>query len=772
VGIDDAHLLDDGSAALVHQLAMTAAAFVLVTVRSGESVPDPIVALWKDGLADRLEVGALSEQHVEQLIPKVLGGQVDGPTIARLWEATRGNVLFLRELVFAGLESGTLLEDGGVWSWRGPVTVSARLEEVVAARMGTLDPEQTSLLEVIALGEPASASFLQRLFSPTALEAAERRGMAVVQKGGRRLLVRLAHPLYGEVVRARCPALRARAVHHELAAAIEATGARRREDLLRLAMSRLGAGEIGPPELLLAGARRAYAFDPALSERLSRAAAEAGGGIPAQYGVAVSLFVQGRFSEIGLDAGGQTIPLNDSERAMEAVGKAYALWMSSGRPAAAEEVLLRAEDDIKHPHLREKLKETRGLILLYAGRPAEAIAADSQVLDRPGVSDRSNVTVAQHAVLALAVLGRSDQAVAIAERWIDAAHRLAEELPLAAGRLRASESWALCFAGRLDEAGALARKEYRRALSNHAHETTAMSAVLLGQVALARGRVQEAARWLREAAALSRSPKGFSLLPMCLAALACAAALGGDLTTAQDALVEADDIANPGMAIYEPEVCLAGAWVAAARGEVSTARAVALDAANKAEELGANTYALLALHDVARLGDARAVATRLRHLSATMDGPLAPTCADHAEALAAHDGCRLDQVATSFERMGADLLAAEAASEAAAAHRAAGKTRSMLASSTQARRLLDRCEGATTPALSGLLPDPLTPREREMASLAASGLTSTLIAQRLGVSARTVENHLQRSYAKLGVASREELRAVLLQPEAGRGPLS
>jgi DNA-binding CsgD family transcriptional regulator len=147
-------------------------------------------------------------------------------------------------------------------------------------------------------------------------------------------------------------------------------------------------------------------------------------------------------------------------------------------------------------------------------------------------------------------------------------------------------------------------------------------------------------------------------------------------------------------------------------------------------------------------------------------------CADHAEALAARDGCRLDQVATSFEAMGAQLLAAEAAAEAAAAHRAAGKRRSMLVSSTHARRLLDRCEGATTPALSGLLPDPLTPREREMASLAASGLTSTLIAQRLGVSARTVENHLQRSYAKLGVASRAELRSVLLQPEARRGRLS
>jgi DNA-binding CsgD family transcriptional regulator len=259
---------------------------------------------------------------------------------------------------------------------------------------------------------------------------------------------------------------------------------------------------------------------------------------------------------------------------------------------------------------------------------------------------------------------------------------------------------------------------------------------------------------------------------MCLPGLACAAALRGDLTTAQAALAEAEAIATPGMAVCEPDVRLASAWVTAAGGEVSKARTLALDVADGAEERGMFAYTLLALHDVARLGDARAVAARLRHLSTTMDGPLALAYADHAEALAAHDGWRLDQVAASFEAIGAQLLAAEAAAEAAAAHRKAGTRRSMLASSARARRLLDRCEGATTPALSGLLPDPLTPREREMASLAASGLTSTLIAQRLGVSARTVENHLQRSYAKLGVASRAELRSVLLQRESGRGSVS
>jgi DNA-binding CsgD family transcriptional regulator len=227
VGVDDAHLLDDASATLVHQLAVRRDAIVLAIVRAGEDVPDPIVALWKDELAARLELHALSEGQVGDLVGSVLGGQVDRPTVARLWEASQGNVVFLRQILLAGQEGGALSEAGGVWSWQGPILVSLRLQEAVAARLGTLDPDQAALMEVLAFSEPAPASLLERLFSPSTLERSERRGMTVVEKAGRRVLVRLAHPLYGEVARARCPVLRERAIRRELAAGLEATGARR-----------------------------------------------------------------------------------------------------------------------------------------------------------------------------------------------------------------------------------------------------------------------------------------------------------------------------------------------------------------------------------------------------------------------------------------------------------------------------------------------------------------------------------------------------------------
>jgi DNA-binding CsgD family transcriptional regulator len=56
---------------------------------------------------------------------------------------------------------------------------------------------------------------------------------------------------------------------------------------------------------------------------------------------------------------------------------------------------------------------------------------------------------------------------------------------------------------------------------------------------------------------------------------------------------------------------------------------------------------------------------------------------------------------------------------------------------------------------------PLTGRELDVALLAAQGHTNREVADRLYVSPRTVENHLQRIYTKLGIRGRRELAAVL-----------
>ena len=56
---------------------------------------------------------------------------------------------------------------------------------------------------------------------------------------------------------------------------------------------------------------------------------------------------------------------------------------------------------------------------------------------------------------------------------------------------------------------------------------------------------------------------------------------------------------------------------------------------------------------------------------------------------------------------------------------------------------------------------PLTSRERDIATLAAQGESSKAIAARLFLSVRTVNNHLQSVYSKLGVTGRGQLAGVL-----------
>jgi DNA-binding NarL/FixJ family response regulator len=112
--------------------------------------------------------------------------------------------------------------------------------------------------------------------------------------------------------------------------------------------------------------------------------------------------------------------------------------------------------------------------------------------------------------------------------------------------------------------------------------------------------------------------------------------------------------------------------------------------------------------------------------------------------------------------MGALLFAADAAAQAAAAYSRQGRRGSAHAAAAYAHRLAQACEGACTPALIAITaPLPLTPREREIVTLAAGGLSNRQIAQRLVVSVRTVENHLYRACAKLGTTDRTELAALL-----------
>jgi DNA-binding CsgD family transcriptional regulator len=759
LGVDDAHLLDDASAALVHLLALRGLAVLLVTVRTGAPAPDSVVALWKDGLAHRLDLSALAPEATAELLGRALGGPVDGVTRQEVLRVSEGNPLYLRELVLGGWETGALRQVEGVWRWTGGLAGATRLGELVEARLDTLAEMGRTAVELTAWGEPLPVSVLQRLVDLRAVQAAEQSGLLVLERSGRRISARLAHPLHGEVLRTTLPVSRIRLVAERLAVAFGTGPLRRRDDLLRVGTWQLEAGMAARPDLLLQAARQAAArFDHELTERLARAAVDAGGGATAVRILAEALEWQGRHAEAVAVMDGEP-PAQGAERARWASIRGGNLYWGLERTAEAEAVLQQAA---LAEEGGDEAVAMLAWILLFDGRLREAVAVAGRVLDRPDAPAQALVWAATASVPALGSLGRLGEALAVADHGLAVATANPEELPWGEAQLRLVRCLVLLGAGRLVEARAIAEAGYQVAVADRSPELTGGWAGFRGLVAKAEGRVASAKALLREAVALLEEQDPYRFMRWCLAELASVAALAGDQEAAAGWLDRADARGGEANRFFDPWVELDRAWVAAGAGELTRAARLATLAAEMARASGQFTVEALALHDVARLGAPAGVRQRLEVLAGLLEGPLAPVLATSAAALATRDGATLDRVAAGFQDLGALLLAAEAAAAAARAHQAAGRDARGNASRERTAALAAACQDARTPGLGpDALTSVLTPREREVAMLAADRTSSRQIAARLGLSVRTVDNYLSRTYTKLGVSSRAELAALL-----------
>jgi ATP/maltotriose-dependent transcriptional regulator MalT len=362
---------------------------------------------------------------------------------------------------------------------------------------------------------------------------------------------------------------------------------------------------------------------------------------------------------------------------------------------------------------------------------------------------------------ALATRGKLDAAVAVSDRLVEAALRHRDDIPLAPLWLVSARLMFLGLGGRLAEADAFIELVDTTAGSGASRgDVASLLAAGRGTVALRRGQLHTAARWLREAAGAMRDISDFRL-PTVLAPLSEACALTGDADGATAASTEADDLVDHAP-FFEGTIRGARAWAAFARGQRTAATELALDAAAWCAAQDHGAVELGCLHSALRFGADRQVAQRIVVLASEIEGPWARGLAAHAAAVLADDGAALDAAATQLEEIGALLLAAEAGAGASAAFRRAGLLARSERSATRARVLLSACEGARSPVLDELeSPLPLTTREREVSLLAADGLSAKEIGERLFVSTRTIEGHLYRAYTKLGVSDRSGLARLL-----------
>jgi len=672
VVVDDVHLLDDASAGLLHMLVQHREAVVVTTLRSGERAPEPVMALWKDELLPRIELAPLGRAAVIEVLETVLGGAVDSASADRLWTASAGNMLLLREMHFAARWAS----HGDVWSLDGPVPLSPRLIELIEAHLATVPDEERRVLELLAFGEPLDMA---------ASEALD--GLVTVSSDG----LRLAHPLYGEVLRAQCPPLRKRNHQRHLASVLD--------DPLRVAVLRLDSGTADDPAELLTAARLASATGGVvLTERLVRAAWAVGGGVEAGRLLAEVLVVTDRPEE-GEEVFAM-IATDDDPIEMRAL-RAMNLGWGLGRIEEAAAML--------------GMEAARANLLFDAGRYDEARALLTG--DAPEEA---------------AILAMID---AVQGRYVGPFPRIPPrpELRLATETTLLAEVFVLTTHGDLRAAQRIAVQAHEARTEWDAMRST--WAVSRASIACAAGRLEEARRLLREV----RPVRPYARL---VGLAYVEAMLGND---ARELLAAAEKAAPRGQRPYRVGLWLARIWV----GGVSP-----FDAAEDARVHREFASEALFLHEAVRLGHASDAVERLRELASSTTGLLVPVYFAHADALVRKDSAALMEVAARFEEAGFMLLAAEAAAESG--------NRALFG------RLVGLCEGARTPALALMTAAPLTRREREIAVLAARGLTNKEIAESLVISVRTVDNHLSNAYTKLGIATRGELALVLSDDVGGR----
>jgi DNA-binding CsgD family transcriptional regulator len=772
LGVDDAHCLDDASAALLLQLGVTTAASLVMTVRSDEPAPDAVTALWKDGLTERLELQPLSDHEMGELIATVLDGPVEAPTLAELVHHSGGNCLFLHEMIRAARGDGTLVQQDGRWRLRGPRPTSGRLIELVEARARDLPPATRDVVELVAVGEPYPLRVLEAMVPPEALEDAARRGLVDIELERRRAHVRLSHPIYSEVLRSTLSSVSQRSRCRALATAMEATGLRRSDDVVRVVAWQLDAGLTADPDRLRAACRRALeGNDLSAAVRFATAAVDAveaqgpdgeGGRswtdarAEARYTLADSLLRQSRMTEAMAVLGPLAGEMSEVRAVEYAESQAHLLFLGLATPEAAYAHLMRVGSSLS-PWGRARLDLCRARLLMGNGRVTDALRLVDEAtrLVPPGEVEPWALSVQ---ALALVLSGRYSEALIAVERGLDPALDKVTEVST-------SVSWSsstLCLVavgrGDWDTAEAMARGLLDHGLALRNWSVRRAGAALTGWYVLQRGQVGPAIELCLEGTTDRGGLETNGLRTLAFAGLATAYALAGDPDRADAVLARAAADVRPPINWFDGALELARAHAAARRGLTADAEAILDAALVSADRAGLRFIGLFLAIAANRIGVHELAARWLRRNASDIEGPLPGLALDHAEALRAGDPELLDAVAKRWEEVGQLLVAAECLTVSASGLMAAGRGREGSAVQARARRLLEQCPGAAAPMGGYDEASALTPRELEIARLARSGLSSAAIAERLVISVRTVDTHLGRVYVKLGVRSRAELR--------------
>ena len=298
--VDDVDYVDSLSLTIIGSLIEDGSIFALMTQRTG---PTTVVAydhLVRSGIVQRIEIGPLSLVELELMIGRQLDGPIAPAVPPRLAEAVDGNPGMLVELITASRSQGVLRRAGGVWNLTGPLATSANLAELVSERLNDLDGEHRQAAELLALAGALEVDLAVELIGEELIDGLELQGMVSLRREGGREVVRLSHPLFGEVLRERLTPLRSRRLKTRLVEALEAQPDLTAADRSRIVRLRLDVGGSVEAEMMLEAATLALLDGDGVTtnELVNRLEVEAPSPRATQLRAEL-LFLVGRFVEAG-----------------------------------------------------------------------------------------------------------------------------------------------------------------------------------------------------------------------------------------------------------------------------------------------------------------------------------------------------------------------------------------------------------------------------------------------------------------------------------------
>ena len=755
VQVDDAHLLDEASADLLAGWCRAGRIGLLLTTNDDVSAPAAITGLWRDHVAERIDLGPFTVAEVAVYLEQALDAVVTAELINPVWTATLGNPMLLAEAVRGGLESGALTPTGAGWRWEGSVRPSARLLQLVRDDLGRMDADQRDLIHAIALGGSISLERLHRLGSGATLDRLVDLGLVVVEarhaEGDHTPRARARHLLLADAVSDLVGPARRQMLFRRVFGAEglgpETAAGEPPAELVRLAFWALDSGAAIDGGALVAAARAAVAVDDhARSVVLASAALESlAPSDPRRVDALVAGATSRRFLHQPEQARREVDEALDLLRQAAATGEVPRLshWVEVAElsadlhqyagddPTMAQAVLDESLAVVDaHPHLdpdgrfRGALTAGRMTRSGWAGLHLESSDLGLDLLSDGSSTPEDRLRVAAPTAMGLALRGQLDRALAITTRHLAEPPEVLASSPGTFSSLVSAHHVVLAWRGDLDRL-----TEFLDSLDEvdgpHPKVHAGMQMHRRGLLALSRGQRSEGLDLLTSAARRFEDDDPHGMRASALGYAALASATLGDDAGARALRDEARATPLRGIRVAGADLEMVLGMVSVWLGEPDALEPL-LDLADRCAKEGLLLTRLIVLYSVAATawfvhGDVDLVVDVLEpveEVAAQVDGELAALRCAQVRAMADGDDATVQQLVSAL----------------------AGR-------------------GVWPPVAPARVV--LSPRQREVATLAAQGLSSRDIADKLFVSVRTVDTHLSHVFAKLGIHSRTDLTEAL-----------